>query len=62
VRQDTRRDHAAYPQASIGALVANIPKTEGGDDAHCTSRLHDTLQYLAAFAVLCRPAYPAAEF
>jgi len=48
--------------ASTRASWPNPPKTKGSGDAYGRRGLRNRLQELAAFAVLCRLAYPTVEF
>ena len=43
-------------------FMAQHLETRGGGDTHVGRRPRNRLQGLAAFAVLCRSAYPAGEF
>src|SRR5439155_22012405 len=43
-------------------FMAQDLETRGGGDTHVGRRPRNRLQELAAFAVLCRSAYPAVEF
>ena len=57
-----RRISQRISMASTRSFIPNMSKTQGSGDADGRRRLRNRPQELAAFAVLCRLAYPTVEF